>query len=92
MKKVTRKLNILQTLYSTKLHLTATDFKISNANQYLGELESQRLIERYWVKNEGDTPFKLAYVSDDTRERAEKYLNTLQDVKLKKDEVQESRN
>ena len=90
MKKSTHKLNILKKLYETGLHLTATDFKASNANQYLRELESQGLVIRYWVRNEGETPFKLAYVSDETREKATKYLNAFKSVKSKQDEVQES--
>lgn len=75
MKKTTHKLNILQKLYDTGLHLTATDFRASNANQYLGELEGQELVTRYWVRNEGETPYKLAYVSDTTKDKAKKYLH-----------------
>ncbi len=90
MSKPNRKLQILKKLYETNLRLTATDFRISNANQFLIELESQKLIERYWVRNEEETPFKLAYVSDETREKAMKYLNAFQGVKPKQDEVQES--
>jgi len=88
MRRATHKRNILQTLYNTRLHLTATDFRISNANQFLIELESQELIERYWVRNEGETPFKLAYVSDATKDKAKKYLNAFHGVKPKQDEVQ----
>jgi len=85
MKRATHKRNILQTLYNTRLHLTATDFNASNANQYLGELESQELITRYWVRNEGETPFKLAYVSDENMIKVKKYLDALQGVKPKQD-------
>ena len=90
MSKPNRKLQILNRLYETGLRLTASDFRISNANQYLEELESQGLVIRYWVRNEGETPFKLAYVSDETREKATKYLNAFKGVKSKQDEVQES--
>jgi len=90
MKRTNRKITILKKLYTTGLHLTATDFKISNANQFLIELENQKLIERYWVKDEGITPFKLAYVSDDTREKAEKYLNIFQEAEPKEKKLPKS--
>lgn len=92
MKKATRKITILQTLYETGLHLTAADFNISNANQFLGQLESQELVKRYWVREEGIKPFKLAYVSNENMTKAKKYLEALQGKKPKQDEVQESRN
>ena len=92
MKKSTHKFKILKKLSDTGLHLTATDFNASNANQFLIELESQKLITRYKVKREGMSPFKLAYVAEDNEVRAKKYLEALQGVKSKQDEVQESRN
>ena len=91
MSKPNHKHTILKKLYDTELHLTATDFNASNANQYLGELESQELVVRYEVKREGMSPFKLAYVSGDQKEKVEKYLGITPKV-LSQDEVQESQN
>ena len=74
MNKPNHKYSILKKLYDTKLHLTATDFNASNANQFLCELESQELIKRYKKKRKNMSPFKLAYIPDEFRERVEKYL------------------
>jgi nitrate/nitrite-specific signal transduction histidine kinase len=52
-----RKLNILKLLYDTNLRLTAAQFKISNANQYLRALEKAKLIKRIEVPREGNYTF-----------------------------------
>ena len=74
MSKQNHKHTILKKLYDTGLHLTATDFYVSNANQFLCELESQELIKRYKMKRKNMSPFKLAYIPDEFKERVEKYL------------------
>lgn len=71
---MTKKLQILKILYDTGSKLTATDFKMSNANQYLCTLEGMRLIEREWYKPPKGASFKLAFISVKTRTKAQKYL------------------
>lgn len=69
-----RKLNILKLLYDTTLRLTAAQFKISNANQYLIALEEAKLIKRIEVPREGTTPYKIGFVDSATRKKAKEYL------------------
>ncbi len=69
-----RKLNILKLLYDTNLRLTAAQFKISNANQYLRALEKAKLIKRIEVPREGTTHFKIGFVDSGTRKKAKEYL------------------
>lgn len=77
------KYNILKTLYTTGLKLTATDFSfISNANQYFVELEEQDLITSEWGKK-GEAKVKLRYVAEHQRGKAQKYLKNM-GVKPKK--------
>lgn len=66
---------ILKVMYDTGKKLTASDFIISNANQYLVTLERNNLIERKTVSKEhGNTTYKIGYVSSRTRKKARKYL------------------
>lgn len=52
--------------------VTATDFKISNANQYLIILEKLKLITRVW--NESRT-FKTSFFKDEAqRQKATEYI------------------
>lgn len=73
------KYSILKSLYNTELQLTAADFNISNANQYLIELEEQGLITRYEVKRDGMSSFKINYVNRGQREKAKKYLGIIEE-------------
>jgi len=68
------KLNILKVLFDTDLRLTALQFSISNANQYLKPLEDMKLIKRVEIPRVGKSPFKIGYVDDDTRLKAKEYL------------------
>lgn len=68
------KLNILKLLYDTTLRLTAAQFKISNANQYLIALEEAKLIKRIVVPREGTTPYKIGFVDSSTRKKAKEFL------------------
>ncbi len=82
-RQLTHKLNILETLLFSDTKLTATDFGyVSNANQYLAELENQGLITSIWgVK--GKARVKLRYVANKQKIRASKYLE-MQKSKMKK--------
>ncbi len=82
-RQLTHKLNILETLLFSDTKLTATDFGyVSNANQYLAELENQGLITSVWgVK--GKARVKLRYVANKQKIRASKYLE-MQKSKMKK--------
>lgn len=73
--KLTHNLNILKVLYDTDMRLTASQLHISNANQNFIDLEEMKLIKRVEVPRVGKSPFKVGYVDDDTREKAEQYLN-----------------
>lgn len=72
--KKTHKYTILEKLYKTGLKLTATDFHyISNANQFMVELENQNLITSEWgVK--GEARVKLRFVNSKQMKRAKAYL------------------
>jgi len=61
-------------LYDTNLRLTASQFKISNANQYLIALEEAKLIKRIEIPREGTTPYKVGFVDNGTRKKAKEYL------------------
>jgi len=75
-KKTTHKLNILKVLLETQERLTATDFHyISNANQYFAPLDHQGLIKSEWGFK-GDAKVKFRFVTDDTREKAMKFLKS----------------
>lgn len=82
-RQLTHKLNILETLLFSDTKLTATDFGyVSNANQYLAELENQGLITSVWgVK--GKARVKLRFVANRQKLRASKYLE-MQKTKMKK--------
>lgn len=69
-------LKILKVLFDTRERLTASQIGLSNANQYLGKLEKQELIKRIEIPREGNTPFKVGFVDDDTRDKAENYLKS----------------
>ncbi|WP_163280444.1 hypothetical protein [Campylobacter fetus] len=74
--------NILYCMLNTGKLVTATDFKISNANQYFVILERKGLITR--VRNK-ESNFKVAYFKDnEQRQKAERYLESFKD---KADEV-----
>ena len=73
-RKLTHKLNILEILLFSDTRLTATDFGyVSNANQYLAELENQGLITSVWGLK-GKARVKLRYVANKQKLRASKYL------------------
>lgn len=57
---------ILSVMLNTGEPVTATDFKISNANQYFVILESMRLVTRVKSK-EGN--FKVAYFKDNEQNK-----------------------
>ncbi|AHE94997.1 TPA: hypothetical protein RPW15_001053 [Campylobacter fetus subsp. venerealis] len=64
---------ILSVMLNTGEPVTATDFKISNANQYFVILESMRLVTRVKSK-EGN--FKVAYFKDnEQKQKARDYLS-----------------
>jgi len=71
---MTQKQKILKVLYDTKMQLTASQIGISNANQHLIDLENQKLIKRVDVQREKGSPFKIGYVDNDTKLKAEDYL------------------
>ncbi|OCR84670.1 hypothetical protein [Campylobacter fetus] len=65
--------NILYCMLNTGKLVTATDFKISNANQYFVILERKGLITR--VRNK-ESNFKVAYFKDnEQRQKARDYLS-----------------
>ena len=72
--KLTHSINILKVLYDTDMRLTASQIHISNANQNFIDLEEMKLIKRVKVPRVGKRPFKVGYVDDDTRLKAEQYL------------------
>lgn len=73
-KQTTHKTTILKKLYDTQLKLTATDFNASNANQYLGELQTKDLITREKVKRDKRGFYKVAYITKEQKPKVEKYL------------------
>jgi hypothetical protein len=76
MSRLTHKLQILHTLHSTSLKLTATDFSyVSNANQYFVELEHQGLITSEWGIR-GKAKVKLRFIADEQMKKVEQHLNT----------------
>lgn len=82
-RQLTHKLNILETLLFSDTKLTATDFGyVSNANQYLAELENQGLITSVWGLK-GKARVKLRFVANRQKLRASKYLE-MQKTKMKK--------
>ena len=82
-RRLTHKLNILEILLFSDTRLTATDFGyVSNANQYLAELENQGLITSVWSLK-GTARVKLRYVANKQKIRASNYLE-MQKAKMKK--------
>ena len=82
-RRLTHKLNILEILLFSDTRLTATDFGyVSNANQYLSELENQGLITSVWSLK-GTARVKLRYVANKQKIRASNYLE-MQKAKMKK--------
>ena len=82
-RRLTHKLNILETLLFSDIRLTATDFGyISNPNQYFAELENQGLITSVWSLK-GTARVKLRYVANKQKIRASNYLE-MQKAKMKK--------
>lgn len=82
-RKLTHKLNILETLLFSDTRLTATDFGyVSNANQYLAELENQGLITSVWGLK-GKARVKLRFVANKQKLRASNYLE-MQKARIKK--------
>lgn len=68
------KLNILKLLYDTGLRITASQLKISNANQYFIPLEELNLIKRVEIPRENTSSYKVGYVDFQTKEKAKEYL------------------
>lgn len=64
-------LQILKYLVDTKKPLTASQIRVSNANQYLIPLADMELIKRHKINN---SKCKFSYVDNDTRLKAEDYL------------------
>ena len=82
-RRLTHKLNILETLLFSDIRLTATDFGyISNPNQYFAELENQGLITSVWGLK-GKARVKLRYIANKKKIRASNYLE-MQKTKKKK--------
>lgn len=79
---MTQKQKILKVLFDTKIQLTASQIGISNANQHLIDLENQKLIKRVDVPREKGSPFKIGYVDNDTRLKAEDYLKRFNLISL----------
>lgn len=73
-RKLHHKLKILKLLYDTGLRVTASQLKISNANQYLGSLEKSGLISRVEVPRENSTSYKVGFVDRKTRKKAKEFL------------------
>lgn len=81
-RQLTHKLNILETLLFSDTRLTATDFGyVSNANQYLAELENQGLITSIWGLK-GKARVKLRFVANKQKLKASRYLE-MQKSKMK---------
>lgn len=74
-KTLQHKLNILKLLYDTNLKITASQLKISNANQYFNQLEEMGLIKRLEISRVGISSFKVGFVDQDTKEKAKEYLD-----------------
>jgi hypothetical protein len=74
-KSLTHKLNILKVLLDTNMRLTASQFNISNANQYLIPLEELKLIKRVEVPRDNCSPFKVGFIDKDTKLKAIEYLS-----------------
>ncbi|MCD4668307.1 MAG: hypothetical protein K8R44_06950 [Sulfurimonas sp.] len=70
------KLTILKLLYDTNLRITASQLKISNANQYLIPLEEAKLIIRVEVPRENSSPYKVGFVDYRTRKKAKEFLKS----------------
>lgn len=68
------KLNILKLLFDTGYKITASQLKISNANQYFISLEELKLISRVEVPRENKPPFKVGFINQSTRQKAKKFL------------------
>jgi len=63
---------VLKKIYDNE-PLTASQINVSNANQYLIQLESAKLIVRRWYQD-GKKRFKLAFINREKLEEVEKIL------------------
>lgn len=70
-KSLSHRLSILKVLFESGKKLTATDFNISNANQYFRQLEKQGFIKNEIIKSNG---VYLRYVPSDVRSKVREHL------------------
>lgn len=85
----TKHKTILAYMLNSNKPVTATDFKISNANQYLVSLEKMKLITRKWLLLDEKSRFKVAYFKDNKqKQKAKSFLEPFKkadEVSSKKD-------